>query len=59
MICLATCKFKVANSETSNSSIIRAMEEPQRIFHNLFATTKELKGEKLNAPLGTRELLTI
>ena len=32
MVCLATCKFKVANSETSNSSITRAMEEPQRIF---------------------------
>ena len=45
MACLATCKFKVADSETSSSSITRAqaMEELQRIFHNLLAMTKELQ----------------
>ena len=58
MVCLATCKFKVANSETSNSSIIRAMEDPQRIFHNLnfkreIESTIRYKGiaEKLKSTL--------
>ena len=35
----------MANSETSNSSITRAMEESQRMFHNVFATKKNFKRE--------------
>ena len=45
MVCLVTCKFKVANSETSNSLITRAMEEPQRIFIIFLPQQKNFKRE--------------
>ena len=45
MVCLATCKFKVANSQTRNSSITRAVENLKEYFIIFLPQQKNFKRE--------------